>query len=182
LGDILARYSRQPLPFRVIACDTALYTLLARGIRPDLAVALEAQHWNIGDFTGLAGLDIPLAMDVSALPATARVFRRLPYLFWMEWTHLRFLDRLAARGLLPTRLPPVGSVGLSACALARRVTRGPVVCAGLDFAFTADMYHCRESPSHRKLLRESNRLRCPYPQASVFRAGSFACAGDGARR
>ena len=165
---------------RVIAVDTALSALVDRGILVDLAVALEAQHWNIGDFVGLNGRGIPLAMDVSALPLTARIFKNPPYLFWTEWTQLRFLDRLTASGLLPVKLPPLGSVGLSACALARRLTTGTVFCAGLDFAFTADLYHCRASPSHKTLLFRHGRLKNIYPVASVYREGAFAfSAPDG---
>lgn len=163
--------------WRIVAVDTALPALFAWGIKPDLVVALESQHWNAGDFTGLYGQNIPLAMDFSALPLTARVFAGAPYLFWTEWTPLRFFDRLNAAGLLPLPLPALGSVGLSAYALACRLTTGRVAAAGLDFAFTADLYHCRASPSHRRLLRENSRFHSMYPLASVYREGSFSLAG-----
>ncbi|MDR2602023.1 MAG: DUF115 domain-containing protein [Spirochaetaceae bacterium] len=166
---------------RVVAVDTALQTLAAYGIKPDLAVALEAQHWNIADFTGLSGKNIPLAMDISALPRTAYVFEKPPYLFWTEWARLNFLERLKTQNVLPLQLPPLGSVGLTAYALARRLTAGRVICAGMDFSFVPCLYHCRDSPGHKKLLRELNRLKSPYPLGSVYRKGAFWLSSGGGK-
>ncbi|MDR3325582.1 MAG: DUF115 domain-containing protein, partial [Spirochaetaceae bacterium] len=156
----------------VVAVDTSLRPLLERGITPALVVALEAQHWNLADFAGAVGRPIPLAMDFSALPATAGCLAGQPLLFFTPWTKLRLFTRLAAAGLLPPAFPPLGSVGLSAVALALRLTTGPVITAGLDFSFTADAYHCRGSPGHRAFLQRRSRLTGPYPSAALFRAGS----------
>jgi hypothetical protein len=83
---------------------------------------------------------------------------------------------------LTAKLPALGSVGLSAYALARQLGGGAVFTAGLDFAYTPDIYHCRGSPSHLRLLRENTRLRCLYPLSSVYREGSFVYnAPDGSK-
>jgi hypothetical protein len=166
----------------VIAVDTALLPLLQRRIKPDLVVALEAQHWNLRDFAGAGGfsspLAIPLAMDLSALPATARCLGAPPMLFWSRWTDLRIFSRLADSFPplpLPPPLPPLGSVGLSAVALALRITTGDVLTVGLDFSFTLDKYHCRGSPAHLAALRTSTRLTGLFSAAAAaaFCGGSF---------
>ncbi|GMO24565.1 MAG: DUF115 domain-containing protein [Termitinemataceae bacterium] len=168
----------------IICVDTALGGLLERGIKPDLVVALEAQHWNLRDFIGAH--PIPIAMDLSALPATADFCGsggcQSPYLFWTQWTEMRFFEKLAATGLLPIELPAAGSVGLSAVALALKLNAKKVLCAGLDFSFTVDKYHCKGSPSYRANLQNTNRFKPPIPFAAAFRLAAFSCtAKDGSQ-
>jgi len=145
-------------PFRIICVDTCLTSLRDRGITPDLAVILECQHWNLDDFVGLPGWNVPAALDLSALPRSGTVLSGGLFLFFTPWTTLKIFERLAAAGLLPPRLPPLGSVGLSAAAIARRLTQGPIITAGLDFSFTPDSYHARSTPGHKSKLRRQNRF------------------------
>jgi hypothetical protein len=160
--------------FALIAVDTAVVPLIKRGVIPDLIVALEAQHWNLKDFIGCGAVSIHVAMDLSALPATAGCLGAAPLLFFTPWTDLQLFSRLQAAGLLPPRFPPLGSVGLSAVSLAGKLSTGPCVCVGLDFSFTPDKYHCRGSPTHQAFLRGCTRLTSPYPAAAVFRGGTAA--------
>ncbi|MDR0456688.1 MAG: DUF115 domain-containing protein [Treponema sp.] len=145
-------------PFRIICVDTCLPVLKERGIRPDLAVILESQHWNLDDFIGLSGWNVPAALDFSALPSSSAVLSGGLFLFFTPWTQLNIFERLAAAGLLPASLPPLGSVGLSAAFIARRLTRGTIIIAGLDFSFTLDSYHARSTPGHKGKLRRHNRF------------------------
>ena len=145
-------------PFRIICADTCLKALFARNIEPDLAVILESQHWNLGDFIGLGNWVVPAALDLSALPASAQAPNIQPYLFFTPWTELRLFDRLDKAGLLPALFPPLGSVGLSAAAIALRVTGGPVLIGGMDFSFSVDSSHARSSPAHLKKLANHNRF------------------------
>jgi len=151
---------RQPQerPFRIICVDTCLIALRERRITPDLAVILECQHWNLDDFVGLSGWDVPAALDLSALPRSGTVLSGGLFLFFTPWTTLKIFERLAAAGLLPPRLPPLGSVGLSAAAIARRLTQGEIITAGLDFSFTPDSYHARSTPGHKSRLRRQTRF------------------------
>jgi len=159
--------------FRIVCVDTCLSVLKARGITPDLAVILESQHWNLEDFVGLSGWNIPVAMDLSALPRSASVFTGGLYLFFTPWTQLRVFDRLKAPGLLPEALPPLGSVGLSAVAIALRLSWGSVVTAGLDFSFSLDLSHSRSSPGHGSRLRRQNRFTGLLNADAAFGAGTF---------
>lgn len=158
---------------KIIATDTALLPLLSRNIKPDILIALEAQHWNLKDFIGTSRHSIPLVMDLSALPATADCLGGNPRMVWTPWTELNIFSRLKTADLLPLRLEPLGSVGLSALALALSLSKGDVVCAGLDFSFSPDSYHCRGSPGQQSFLRNNTRLTSPYPTDAVFRNGTI---------
>jgi hypothetical protein len=144
--------------FRIVCVDTCLPALRERGIRPDLAIILESQHWNLDDFTGLSGWDIPAAFDLSALPESARVLGNGLFLFFTPWTQLRIFQRLEAVGILPANFIPLGSVGLSAVAISMRLTQGAVITAGIDFSFSMDSYHARSTPGHLARLRRQNRF------------------------
>jgi hypothetical protein len=165
----------QKRPFRIICADTCIPSLSAWGIRPDLAVILESQHWNLGDFVGGRGRGIPVAMDLSALPASGRVLGGPVFLFATPWTELRLFGRLETAGLFPSGLAPLGSVGLTAAAIALKTGSGPVLTGGIDFSFTLDSYHARSSPSHLSRLAGGNRFRSLLNAAAAFRKGAFAC-------
>lgn len=160
-------------PFKIICVDTALSALKARNIRPDLAVALECQHWNLRDFIGGGDWKIPVAMDLSALPATAGVLGEISFLFFTPWTEISLFDRLKEADLLPESFVPMGSVGLTAVAIALRLGSGPVITGGIDFSFTLDKYHARSTPGHLEKLRRQNRLRGILNPEAAFRPAAF---------
>jgi hypothetical protein len=110
-------------------------------------------------------------MDLSALPSGSKALGGERYLFYTPWTDVALLGRLEKATLLPLRLPPLGSVGLSAAAAVLALGTGPVVVAGLDFAYSLDSYHARGSPGHRERLNRSNRLRSPIDPSPAFRPG-----------
>ncbi|MDR3166327.1 MAG: DUF115 domain-containing protein [Treponema sp.] len=159
-------------PFVLISVDTGLSALVSRNIKPDLVVALESQHWNLRDFIGSGAWEVPVAMDLSALPATREVLGGHTFLFVTPWAPLRLFDRLRDAGLLPGTLPPLGSVGLTAVALALRTSSGPVITGGIDFSFTQDRFHARNTPGHLESLRRHNRLG-GLIGAAAFRPGVF---------
>jgi hypothetical protein len=169
-GAALAKPVR---PFTITAVDTCLPSLQDRHIKPDLVVVLESQQKNLQDFIGLGSWDIPLAMDLSALPATGEVLGAYPRLFATPWTPLRLFTRLAAAGLFPETFPPLGSVGLTAVALVQRLSTGPIITAGLDFAFTLDRFHARSAPSHREELQRQTRFRSLLNGEAAFRPGTY---------
>jgi hypothetical protein len=112
-------------------------------------------------------------MDVSALNAPGRVLGGPLWLFSTPWTSLHLLERLEQGGFLPLRLPPLGSVGLTAVSLALKVTGGPVITGGIDFSFTLDSYHARSSPGHLEWLEKHTRLS-GLPKSPAFRKGVFS--------
>jgi hypothetical protein len=160
-------------PFRILCVDTALPCLKARGLKPDLAVALESQHWNLRDFVGLGDWDMPVAMDLSALPATAETLGGRSFFFFTPWTEMNFFRRLEAAALAPETFIPLGSVGLTAVAAALRLSGGAVITGGIDFSFSLDSYHARSSPGHREKLRRQNRLTSVLNSTAAFREAAF---------
>jgi hypothetical protein len=164
--------SPESRPFRIICADTCLGALKDRNIVPDLAVILESQHWNLRDFTGCRDWNVKAAVDFSALPASARTLGGEGYLFMTPWTHLRLFDRLKDAGLLPAVIPPLGSVGLTAVEIARRICQGKIILSGLDFSFSLDKYHARGTPGHRAKLNAHTRFRGLF-NISAY-AASFA--------
>jgi hypothetical protein len=161
-------------PFKIICVDTALKALRDRRIQADLGVALECQHWNLRDFIGLGDRKIPLAMDLSALSATAGAPGVEPYLFFTPWASLGLFSRMEMAGLLPERFPPLGSVGLTATALALRLSSGQVITGGIDFSFTLDAFHARSTPGREEGLRSQNRFRSLINADAAFRPGASA--------
>jgi hypothetical protein len=149
----------------VIACDTALGSLLAAGVALDLVVCLESQSHNLSDFVPLGRRPVALAADLSSHPSAFRV-EGTRHLSLVRITESPFLDRVAAmlRGLgLPfLEAPPLGSVGVHALRMARLLAAGPVLACGLDFSYEAGKTHARGSPS---LLSEGSRLSrlCRWP-------------------
>jgi hypothetical protein len=160
--------------FRIICADTCLPSLRERGLRPDLAVILESQHWNLNDFSGSRRWNVPAAADLSALPSSLRVLGGETFLFFTPWTDLRLFKRLEENRLLPPLLAALGSVGLSAVQLALKCGRGPVIVAGLDFSFTQDAYHARSSPGHQARLVHGTRFYSLLNVQAAFREGTFA--------
>jgi hypothetical protein len=169
-----ALHNQAARPFKIICVDTCLPALRDRNIPPDLAVILESQHWNLRDFIGSRGRQIPAAMDLSALPATGEILSGGLFLFMTPWTPLRIFDRLKAAISMPAEMPPLGSVGLCATELGRRLTRGMIIVAGLDFSFTPDSYHARSTPGHQDKLRRLNRLQSPLNAEAAFASAAFA--------
>jgi hypothetical protein len=159
--------------FRIVCVDTCLPALRERGIKPDLAIILESQYWNLDDFTGLSGWDVPAAFDLSALPGSANVLGNGLFLFFTPWTRLSIFKRLESAGLLPASMLPLGSVGLSAVAISMRLTLGAIITAGIDFSFTLDSYHARSTPGHLAALRRQNRFTSLLNTGAAFNKPTF---------
>jgi hypothetical protein len=169
LEEALPFLERNRGALSIVACDTALGTLLGRGISPDLVVCLEAQAHNLPDFVPLGERPVSLAADISSHPATFRVVRGAKHLSLVRITDSPFLERVAsfARSAAPHArpMPPLGSVGVHAARLARELSAGPVLAFGLDFSFEAGKTHARGSPSllaGERVLGRLDRWQAQY--------------------
>jgi len=166
----------------IIACDTALETLLSAGIKPDLAVCLEAQAHNLPDFTCLGSRPISLVADISSHPATFRAARGPKHLTAVRITRSPFMSRMAAAlregGAAALEAPPLGSVGVHACHLARSASTGSLFACGLDFSFPAGKTHARGCPALTAEERSQTRLRrWPRQYESSFRDRALRLPG-----
>jgi len=178
LQTLGAETGRDKRRFRIICVDTCLPALHERLILPDLVVILESQHWNLKDFSGARGRKIGAAMDLSALPSSTRVLEGKRFFFATPWTHMALFRRLEEAALLPEMYPPLGSVGLSAVALALNISAGPVLISGIDFSYTIDAFHTRSTQGQTDRLLKLNRLRSIFDTTAVFKEGSFSTVSN----
>ena len=145
--------------FLLVAADTALPRLMEESLQPDIVVALEAQLANIQDFIPSRGGSALLACELSAHPATARLFEGRRFFFASRFAPLALFDRLGREGVLPCPFPALGSVGVAAVHAGLRLTTGEVFLTGLDFSFPGARTHARGTPWHLAALRGAGRLR-----------------------
>lgn len=165
--------------FVLVAADTALPRLVQEGLEPDVVVALEAQLANIQDFVPSRGSRVLLACELSAHPATARLFPGRSFFFSSRFAPLALFDRLQAGGVLPCPFPALGSVGVAAVHAGLRLTTGNVFLAGLDFSFPGSRTHARGTPHHLSSLLAAARTRGVEQDAArtLWRRGSIREVG-----
>ncbi len=147
----------------ILAVDTALPSLVQSGVTPDFVIAIEGQLANLYDFLPVGDRDYTLVADLSSAPSVIELHDPTR----VVWVSSRFaalglLDRIAAAGLPLRTIPPLGSVGVAAAEIGFRLTDGPVLLTGLDFAFRSAT-HVRGAPAHLSQLIRAQRLGNPLP-------------------
>ncbi len=152
---LLAEHRRK---FALVAVDTALPTLRAAGLTPDLVLAIEAQAANNQDFIPAALADgVLLACDLSIHPSAARMFRGRLFFFSSEFAPFHLWERLSRCGLRPLPFPALGSVGVAAAHASLRLTASNVFLTGLDFSFPGRRTHASGSPFAITALSRATR-------------------------
>lgn len=152
----------------IMCADTALSSLLAAGIRPDICIVLEGQWHNLDDFTVLP---LPPKMevwaDLTSHGPTLRYLQRKGLecrFFSSAFTPSILLSTIAHDLALPI-IPALGSVGVCGIYLAGLVAAEhtlPLFLAGTDFKTSPGKSHARASPAHLRGLRTLRRER-PHP-------------------
>jgi hypothetical protein len=164
LRDLRGRYA-------LVAADTALPALALSGLTPDLVVCLEAQQANLRDFLPARPAGSRLACEIAGHPDAARLFPGRLALFSTSFAPLGLLDRLAAAGLCPLRVPALGSVGVTAAWTSLRLSGAGVFLAGLDFSYPRGATHARGTPAHLACLASATRCAPPGHAAAAAIAG-----------
>lgn len=164
---ILSRRER----LAIVAVDTALPCLRARGVEPDAAVVLEGQAHNLRDFAGSSGNAIRLFGDLSSHPAGFRHVGGPVHAVLTRWEELALLDRAGELPFIASRLPPLGSVGVLAASLASRLGPVPLILTGLDFAFWPGRTHAAGAPALRTEEAQQSRVRRRPAQWSIAYGG-----------
>lgn len=159
---------------RVLACDTALGPLVLRGIIPDAVVCLEGQVYNLKDFLPAGEIEIPVFADLTSHPSVFRAVRGPKILTRTRFETLGLVDRLERIPLPACSVPPLGSVGVLAVHLARRLTTSLLFLTGLDFSFPPGSTHAKGSPA---LLSDSFREDRLYKARSQWNAAWPASSG-----
>jgi len=184
LDELIPFMRKHRKDFYLLAVDAAFRPLLDSGIRPDAVVAVESQCVSRRAFFGTKGSGVPIIADLCARSANLRVSGGTVSFFMSEYAKLPLLGRI--KKALPDVpvFPPLGSVGLAAVevALFLRRTHESVFVCGLDFSYPAGLSHCKESPSYKEMMNESNRLSPAGNPSGAFKAGAFFIEGkDGSQ-
>jgi hypothetical protein len=142
----------------LMSVDTALPVLAAAALLPDWVVTLDAQLYTLQDFLPCRDSRLTLLCDLTSNPQSLRLFPKI-FFFSTRFHPLSLFDRLESASLLPSALPPRGSVGVSAVEAALSITTGPVMFTGLDFSYPRNQTHARSTPFHLNTLRSCTRLQ-----------------------
>lgn len=143
----------------VMALDTALPVLRLRGITADYVVTVDSQRANALDFIGSQPEHLVLIAETTVHPSIPRFAgEERTYWFSSEAFETNLVRRAEAAGLLPLRLPPVGSVAVAALLLALRMTQQKVYLMGIDLAYTPGKPYATGSPLQIEELSTNHRL------------------------
>lgn len=143
--------------FFLLSVDTALPVLSTAGVIPDAVVVLEGQLANAGDFIGHGNRRLSLICDLTAHPSTLCAVRGEKYFVLTSFCSTGLLKRLQSCGLDIPLVRPMGSVGVLAVELARKISPAPLFLTGLDFSYIPGKPHSRGAPSHLLTLAATSR-------------------------
>ncbi|MBN1523937.1 MAG: motility associated factor glycosyltransferase family protein [Spirochaetales bacterium] len=145
----------------IIAVDTAVPVLCASNLYPDFILALEGQFINILDFLADIPDSVSLIADIASIPQAIRLFtspgKHNTYLFSSAFHPLSIFPRMETAGMLPSSIPPLGSVGVTAVYLALRLTCHKVLVTGLDFSYPFSKSYSAGAPIPLQMLSGSRR-------------------------
>lgn len=153
--------------FKILAVDTSVSVLLENGIEPDYIIAVDAQIYNFYDFMEVKNKSIPLFFDLTGYPGIPSIMNGNIHPFISNFADTRLLNRLEYYKLLPTKLPALGSVGITAIYLALKITQKKIFYTGLDFAYKIGKSHANGSPRNLTELAGTNRLE-PMEQPGIY--------------
>lgn len=140
----------------LIATQTVLGTLLARGIKPHFVVALDYHEISRRFYEGLteeAVRGVTLVVEPKANPAILEAFPGS-----IRCVGDNVLDELLGPPLAREmgEIPPGATVAHLAYGLARFIGCDPVILAGQDLAFTDGQYYAHHAAIHRVWSNELN--------------------------
>ncbi len=158
--------------FFILAVDAA--SGIYPKIKPDAIAILESQYWIQRAFIGLANSKIPLLMDLTTNPKIAYATGGKVALFYTEYIKNDFFRKIDQKQLLPIKMTPMGSVGLSALELADKLAAPgiPIFHTGLDFSWGAGLSHTKASYQAKELMSSNSKLNNLY---SNFTPSSVTC-------
>ena len=142
----------------LLSVDTALPFLAAKGLVPDAVVVLESQFINLRDFYGIPTKDILLIADLFSYPRVWRLPWKKKIAFFSRFAPLRYFNTLEKHALEEYVLPPYGSVGVAAVAIAASISQNTVYCSGIDFSYRLGKSHARGTQFLFEELCSSTRV------------------------
>ena len=139
----------------MVAVDTSLRFILARGIEPDFIVSIDPQYWNYRHLERASAPNACLVAESGVYPACLRHPFKGAFLCGSLFPLSRFLeDRLDPKGEIGTG----GSVATAAWDFARRLGAAAIWTAGLDLSFPGLKTHFKGALFEDRSLAESFRF------------------------
>lgn len=142
----------------LITVDTAYPTLLEEGIVPDGVFNLDGQFYNNYDFYRHKDDHIFLFSDITCYPGTLRLPGVTPVFFSSQFSDSNLLSRLKESEILPSPIPPLGSVGVTALYLTLQLGDSPIILSGLDFSYVPGKSHAHGTLFHHLYLQRNRRI------------------------
>ena len=138
----------------LIATDTSMGSLLARGIVPDAVVSIDCQHISYYHFLTPVPGEIPLVLDLASPPSVARRARRV-YFFSSGHPFCRFVS--AHFRPFPSLDTSGGNVTHAAVSLADALGARRILLFGADFSYPLGASYARGTYIHRYFRIRSER-------------------------
>ncbi len=164
----------------IIAVDAAVLALKAHSLRIDAIATVEAQSAIDACFIGTKAEKGVLFADLCSRAVRKDFTDGDLSVFMSEYTSANFLNKLKALSILPPTILPLGSVGLVAVELAKRLRANnniPIFAVGLDFSYSVGLTHTKETPQHKRQLRNTTRLTSVDNIAAAFSLGTEKFVG-----
>ena len=174
----------------IIAVDAAVAPLLSSEIKIDAVVANEAQIAIEKAYIGTKGAAAFLQKrpilfcDLVSRHTIPRITNFPPCFFFSEFEKNNFCARLAEYGILPRKIPPLGSVGLSATYIATLLRKSdgiPIFVSGLDFSFSCGKTHANGTMAYKARLLQNCRTVSCENYAAAFSHGTTMVSGKNGR-
>ncbi len=146
----------------LIATDTSMGALLARGILPDAVVSIDCQHISYYHFLNPVPGEVPLVLDLASPPSVARRARRVHF-FSSGHPFCRFVS--AHFRPFPSLDTSGGNVTHAAVSLADTLGARRIFLYGADFSYPLGASYARGTYIHRYFRLRSNRQ---FPQEGLF--------------
>lgn len=158
--------------FFVIAVDAALPALSEMNVKADCIIAVESQlaieKCYIGCLPETLACNALIFADLTSRYSLNRKFLDLTKsrsakfsFFASDYTESRFFKNLSEKGILPCKVPAMGSVGLTAVSIAlnlRASTDINIFVSGLDFSFNIDLTHAKGTWQSKRAFFSATRL------------------------
>lgn len=142
----------------IIAVQTVLKTLLAKGIRPHFVTALDHHEISRRFYEGLSAADVEgvtLVAEPRANPAILDAFPGAIRCVHDDWLEDILRDVAPPKGSLPAG----ATVAHLAYSLARHLGCDPVIMIGQDLGFTDNHYYAANAAIHTTWSSELNPFR-----------------------
>lgn len=140
----------------IVAVQTVLKPMLARGIKPHLVVALDYHEISKRFYEGLTAREVEGVTLVAEPKANAVITQSFPG--GVRMAEDDFLSELLGPGLAPPlgKIKPGATVAHLAYSLARHVGCDPVILMGQDLGFTDGQYYAAGAAIHDVWAPELN--------------------------